>query len=149
MICNLQILNRCLCSVLCVRKCMMISYKTTVFDLLYIARWQITASCCLKASCKIEVVQWLSLEWILQNKAGHLMRFTQCSILNRASWRRRQQKPLFVRQRTEKLELHLGREHPFWGFSTDLKTVSCHLLWWLTLSNKLKITIFVSWPSLV
>ena len=26
----------------------------------------------------------------------------------------------FVRQRTERIELHLGREHPFWGLSTDL-----------------------------
>ena len=39
--------------------------------------------------------------------------------------------------RSERTELHLGREHPFWGFSTDLnylglsndlKTVGCHLL---------------------
>ena len=45
---------------------------------------------------------------------------------------------LFGRQ-AERSELHLGREHPFWGLadtlslSTNLKTVSCHLLSWLTL----------------
>ena len=28
----------------------------------------------------MSVYNWLSLEWILQNKAGHLMMFTQRSI---------------------------------------------------------------------
>ena len=65
------------------------------------------------------------------------MVFTQCSILNRESPDVEENKSPFVRQRTERIELHLGREHPFWefstdlhylGLSTDLKTVSCHLL---------------------
>ena len=42
------------------------------------------------------------LEWILQNKAGHFMVVTRCSICNRDS--------PFVRQRTEKRELHLGTD---------------------------------------
>ena len=75
-------------------------------------------------------------------QGGHLMVFTQCSILNRDSPDLDNNRSPFVRQRTEIVELHLGREHPFWGcstdlhylgLSTDLKTVSCHLLSWLTL----------------
>ena len=78
----------------------------------------------------------------LQNKAGHLMMFTQCGILNRDSPDVRKNRRPFVKQRNERIELHLGREHPFGGFSTDLhhlglstdfKTVSCHLLSWLIL----------------
>ena len=70
------------------------------------------------------------------------MVFTQCSILNRDSPEVDESRRPFVRQRTERIELHLGREHSFWGFSTDLhyldlstvlKTVSCHLMSWLTL----------------
>ena len=53
----------------------------------------------------------LFLEWILQNKAGHLMVFTQCSILNRDSH------DVDENRRSRHL---LGRELPFWGFSTDL-----------------------------
>ena len=58
------------------------------------------------------------------------MVFTQRSILNRES-------PDVEENRSERIEFHLAREHPFWGFSTDLnylglstdlKTVSCHLL---------------------
>ena len=61
------------------------------------------------------------------------MVFTQCSILNRESPDVEKNKSPFQFGR----ELHLGREHPFWefsadlhylGLSTDLKTVSCHLL---------------------
>ena len=68
------------------------------------------------------VTRRLSLEsWIPPNKAGHLMVFTQCSILNRDSPDKPEEnRGLFVRQRTERLELHLGRERPFWGLSTDL-----------------------------
>ena len=74
----------------------------------------------------------LFLEWILQNKDGHLMMFTQRStcILNRDSTDE-------DRNKAENwIELHWGSEHPFWGFSTDLrylaqstdlKTVSRHL----------------------
>ena len=62
--------------------------------------------------------QGFFLEWILQNKAGHLTMFTQCSI-NHASPDLEENRSPFVRQRTEKIEFHLGREHPFWGFSPD------------------------------
>ena len=50
-------------------------------------------------------------------------------------------------------EFHLGRDHPFWefstdlhylGLSTDLKTVTCQFVVMVTLRNKLKITNFVS-----
>ena len=70
------------------------------------------------------------------------MVFTQCSILNRDSPDVDENRSPFVRQGTERIELHLCREHPFWGFSTDrhylglstyLKTISCHLLSWVTL----------------
>ena len=70
------------------------------------------------------------------------MVFTQCSILNSDSPDVNENRSPFVRQRTEKIELHLGRKHPFWGLSIDLhylgpsnalNTVSCHLLSWLTL----------------
>ena len=56
------------------------------------------------------------LEWILQNQAGHLMVFTQCSILNRDSPDVDEKRSPFVRQRTERIELHLGREHPFLAY---------------------------------
>ena len=71
---------------------------------------------------------------ILQTKAGHLMVFTQCSVLNGDSPDVEENKRPFVGQRTK---LHLGRKHPFWGFitdfhylglSTDLKMVSSQLL---------------------
>ena len=74
------------------------------------------------------------------------MVFTQCSIINPDS-------PDVEENRKER---HVGKEHPFWEFSTDrhyldlstdLKTVSCHLLSWLTLSNKLKTPNFASQPS--
>ena len=76
----------------------------------------------------------------LQNKTGHLMVVTQCSILNRDSPDVDENRSPFVRQRTERIELHSGREHPLGGFSTDLhylglstalKTVSYNLLTWL------------------
>ena len=57
----------------------------------------------------------LFLEWVLQNKAGHLMMFTQCSILDRDSPDVDENRSQFVRQRTERIELHLGREHPVLG----------------------------------
>ena len=69
-------------------------------------------------------------EMVLQNKAGHLMMFTQRSILNRDGT------DLDKNKAENCIELHLGSEHPFWGFSTDLhylglstdlKMVSCHL----------------------
>ena len=65
------------------------------------------------------------------------MVFTRCSILNRERPDVEENRSPFDRQRTERIELQLSREHPFWGFSTDLyylglstnlKTVSCHLL---------------------
>ena len=68
------------------------------------------------------------------------MVFTQCSI--RDSPDVAENRSGFVWQRTERIERHLGREHPFWelstdphylDLSTDLKTASCHLLSWLTL----------------
>ena len=68
--------------------------------------------------------------------------FTQPNFLNRDSPDVDGNRSPFVRQRTERIELHLGREHLFRGFSTDLhylglctdlKTVSCHLVSWLTL----------------
>ena len=43
------------------------------------------------------------------------MVFTQCSILNRDSLDVDDNRSLFVRQRTERIELHLRREHPCWG----------------------------------
>ena len=58
------------------------------------------------------------------------MMFTQRSILNRDST------DVDKNKAENWTELHLSREHPFWGFSTDLhylglstdlKTVSCHL----------------------
>ena len=48
------------------------------------------------------------------------MVFTQCSILNRDSHDVAENRSPFVRQKTERIELDLGRERPFWGFSTDL-----------------------------
>ena len=39
----------------------------------------------------------LLLEWILQNKAGHLMVFTQCSVLNRDSPGEDENRSPFVR----------------------------------------------------
>ena len=47
------------------------------------------------------------LEWILQNKAGHLMVFTQRSILNRESPDVDENRSLFVRQGTARIKLHL------------------------------------------
>ena len=41
------------------------------------------------------------------------MVFTQRSILNRES-------PDLEENRSERIELHLAREHPFWGLTTDL-----------------------------
>ena len=58
------------------------------------------------------------------------MVFTQRSIRNLDS-------PDVEENRSERTELHLAREHPFWAFSTDLnylglssdlKSVGCHLL---------------------
>ena len=58
------------------------------------------------------------------------MMFTQHSILNRDST------DVDKNKAENLIELHLGNEHPFWGFSTDLhylvlstelKTVSCRL----------------------
>ena len=49
------------------------------------------------------------------------MIFTQCSILNRDSSEVDESRSsYFFRERTERIELRLGREYPFWGFSTDL-----------------------------
>ena len=42
------------------------------------------------------------------------MMFTQCSILNRDG------ADLDKTKEENWIELHLGSEHPFWGFSTDL-----------------------------
>ena len=42
-----------------------------------------------------------SLPWILQNKDGHLMVFTQCSILNHDSYDVDENRSPSVRQRTE------------------------------------------------
>ena len=66
---------------------------------------------------KQKTVPWgwarVFLEWILQNKAGHLMVFTQCSILNRDSPDVEENRSAFVWHRAERMELYLGREHPF------------------------------------
>ena len=56
----------------------------------------------------------------VQNKTGHLMVFIQCCILNCDSPDVEENRSAFVRQRTKRIELHLGRERLFWGFSTDL-----------------------------
>ena len=48
------------------------------------------------------------------------MVFTQCSILNRDNPEVDVNRSPFVRQRTERIEIHSRREHPFGGFSTDL-----------------------------
>ena len=62
---------------------------------------------------------------------------TQCSILNGDSPDVDENRSSFFRQRIERIEFHLSREQPYSGFgtdlhylglSTDLKTVSCHLL---------------------
>ena len=58
--------------------------------------------------------KWLFLEWILQNKAGHLIMFTQRGILNRDGT------DLDKNKAENCIELHFGSKHPFWGFSTDL-----------------------------
>ena len=55
-------------------------------------------------------LQWLFLELILQNKTGHLMVFTQCSINSDSPDVDVNRSP-FVRQRTERIGLLLGREH--------------------------------------
>ena len=52
--------------------------------------------------------------------AGHLMVFTQCCILNRDRADVSKNRSPFVKWRTERIELHLGREHPFCELSTDL-----------------------------
>ena len=80
------------------------------------------------------------------------MVFTQC-ILNRdrPHWKRTEAHLLSIELRES--ELHLGREHPFWefstdlcclGLSTDLKTISCQFIAMVILRNKLKTTNFVS-----
>ena len=53
------------------------------------------------------------------------MAFTQCSILDRDSpdVDENSLSPFF-RQRTDRIELHLGREHPVLGLSTDLHYLS-------------------------
>ena len=51
------------------------------------------------------------------------MVFTHCSILNRVSADVEENRSPFVWQRTERIELHLGGEYPFLGFSTDVYTV--------------------------
>ena len=48
------------------------------------------------------------------------MMFTQFSILYRVVLDVVEIRSSFVRDRTERIELHLGREHPFWGVNTDL-----------------------------
>ena len=48
------------------------------------------------------------------------MIFTQCSILNRDSPNVEKNRSPFVWQKTERIELHLGRQHPFWEVSVDL-----------------------------
>ena len=42
------------------------------------------------------------------------MVFTQCSILNRDSPDVEENRNPFVRQRIERIELHLGRKHPLY-----------------------------------
>ena len=51
------------------------------------------------------------------------MVFTQCSILNHDSPDVDENRIPFARQGTERIELHLGREHPFWWFITDQYTI--------------------------
>ena len=58
---------------------------------------------------RLLIEKGLFLEWILQNKAGHLMVFTQCSILNRVSPVVDENRSPFVSQRTEGIELHFGQ----------------------------------------
>ena len=41
------------------------------------------------------------------------MMFTQCSVLYRVVFDVEENRSPFVRDRTERIELHLGREHPF------------------------------------
>ena len=48
------------------------------------------------------------------------MVFTQCSIPNPDSSDVDENRGPFVRQRTQRIELHLGRKHPLLGFSTNL-----------------------------
>ena len=43
------------------------------------------------------------------------MVFTLSSILNRDILDVEENSSLFFRQRTERIELHLDKEHPFWG----------------------------------
>ena len=50
----------------------------------------------------------LFLEWILQNKAGHLKMFTQRSIFNHDST------DVDKNKAENWIELHFGSEHPFW-----------------------------------
>ena len=47
------------------------------------------------------------------------MACTQCGILNRDNPDVDENRSPFVKQRAERIELHLGREHPFREFSTD------------------------------
>ena len=46
--------------------------------------------------------------------------FTQCSLLNRDSPDVTENKSPFIGNRTDRIEPHFRREHPFWGFNTDL-----------------------------
>ena len=59
------------------------------------------------------VAKRLSQEWILQNKAGYFMVFTQGSNLKRDSPDVDENTRPFSRQRTERIELHLGRKDQF------------------------------------
>ena len=45
------------------------------------------------------------------------MVFAQCSILNRDGPDLDENRSAFIRKRTERIEFHLGREHPFWGLA--------------------------------
>ena len=101
-------------------------------------RWRI------QEQLAVAVKNRLFLEWILQDKAGHPMVFTQRTNFNRLSPDVDENGSPFVRQTTERIGLSLGREHPFWGLSTDLHYLglSIHLnsqLPFVVMANCLKL----------
>ena len=54
------------------------------------------------------------------------MVFTQCSVLNRGKPNVEENRSPVVWQKTERIELHLGREHPFWEFRANLHYLYRH-----------------------
>ena len=91
-------------------------------------------SCCHAFSFdRFVLLGGLTVVSISQNDVGHLMRFIQCRILYGYITDVHENRTLFIKRKTERIEVK--QRIGFWGFSndlqclglsTDLKTVSCH-----------------------